>query len=86
MFAGTVDGLGATRLGAANIGVRPTVDGKEPLLEVHMLDFDDSIYGALLTVTLHWKIREERRFPSLETMKVEIERDIDKTRAFFASR
>ena len=83
VFAATVDGLGPRRIGAANIGVRPTVDGKEPLLEVHLLDFDESIYGALLTVTLHWKIREERRFPSLEAMRVEIERDIEKTRAFF---
>ena len=86
VFAVTVDGVGATRHGAANIGVRPTVDGKEPLLEVHLLDFAQTIYGALLTVTLHWKIREERRFPSLQAMKVEIDRDIEKTRAFFASR
>ena len=86
VFAVTVDGLGPRRIGAANIGVRPTVEGKEPLLEVHLLDFDESIYGALLTVTLHWKIREERRFPSLEAMRVEIERDIEKTRAFFEDR
>ena len=86
VFAVTVEGAGAVRRGAANIGVRPTVDGKEPLLEVHLLDFAETIYGALLTVTLHWKIREERRFPSLQAMKVEIDRDIEKTRAFFASR
>ena len=84
VFAVTVDGLGATRQGAANIGVRPTVDGKEPLLEVHILDFDENIYGRLLTVTLQWKIREERRFPTLQAMKQEIDRDIEKTRAFFA--
>ena len=84
VFAVTVDGLGATRQGAANIGVRPTVDGNEPLLEVHILDFDENIYGRLLTVTLQWKIREERRFPTLQAMKQEIDRDIEKTRAFFA--
>ena len=84
VFAVTVDGLGATRQGAANIGVRPTVDGREPLLEVHILDFDENIYGHLLTVTLQWKIRAERRFPSLQAMKKEIECDIEKTRAFFA--
>ena len=43
VFAVTVDGVGATRHGAANIGVRPTVDGKEPLLEVHLLDFAQTI-------------------------------------------
>ena len=84
IFAVTVDGLGPTRQGAASIGVRPTVDGKEPLLEVHLFDFDEDIYGRLLTVTLRWKIREERRFPSLQAMKEEIERDIEKTRAFFS--
>lgn len=84
VFAVTVDGLGPTRLGAANIGVRPTVGGKEPLLEVHVLDFDEVVYGRLLTVTLRRKIREERWFPSMEALRVEIERDIEKTRAFFA--
>ena len=91
VFAVTVDGLGATRQGAANIGVRPTVAESakgaplvEPLLEVHILDFDEFIYGRLLTVTLQWKIRDERRFPSLPAMKEEIDRDIEKTRAFFA--
>ena len=84
VFAVTVDGLGATRQGAANIGVRPTVGGKEPLLEVHILDFDQSIYGRLLTVTFHKRIREERKYPSLETMKAQIERDIADTRDWFA--
>ena len=84
IFAATVDGLGATRQGAASIGVRPTVGGKESLLEVHILDFDENIYGRLLTVTLQWKIRAERRFPSLQAMQQEIERDIERTRSFFA--
>ena len=89
VFAVTVDGLGPTRHGAANIGTRPTVTdpatGGEPLLEVHLLDFDEQIYGRLLKVTLRWKIRDERRFSSLAAMKAEIDRDIDKTRAFFAA-
>ena len=85
VFAATVDGLGPTRHGAVNVGLRPTVSGKEPLLEVHLLDFDERIYGRLLTVALRWKIREERRFPSLDAMKAEIDRDIEKTRAFFAA-
>ena len=84
VFAVTVDGLGPTRRGAANIGVRPTVGGREPLLEVHILDFDEEVYGRLLTVTLRQKIREERWFPSLDALRIEIESDIEKTRAFFA--
>ena len=86
VFAATVDGLGPTRLGAASIGVRPTVDGREPLLEVHVLDFDEECYGRLLTVTMRRRIRSERWFPSLQAMKAEIERDIEETRAYFAGR
>lgn len=85
VFAVAVDGLGPTRHGAANIGIRPTVGGKEPLLEVHILDFDEDVYGRLLTVTLRRKIREERWFPSLDALRVEIDQDIEQTRAFFAT-
>ncbi len=84
VFAVTVDGLGAKRMGAANLGVRPTVGGKEPLLEVHVLDFDEDIYGRLLTVTLHHKIRDERRFPSLDALRIEMERDIRRIREYFS--
>ena len=85
IFAVTVDGLGETLAGAASLGVRPTVhESAEPLLEVHILDFDRSIYGRLLTVTFHRRIREERKYPSLETMKAQIERDIADTRDWFA--
>ena len=84
VFAVTVTGLGEERPGVANIGVRPTVDGKEPLLEVHIFDFDEDIYGALLTVTVHRKIRDEVKFESLDALKEQIGRDIVATRRWFA--
>ena len=93
VFAVSVDGLGPTRHGAANIGFRPTVAaanaadaaaGGQPLLEVHILDFRGDAYGRLLTVTPQRKLRDERWFPSLATMRAEIARDIAKTRAHFA--
>ena len=94
VFAVTVDGLGRTRQGVANVGLRPTVTdpkrrgtakraGEEPLLEVHILDFDGDAYGRLLTVTPLRKLRDERWFPSLDAMKVELGRDIAKTVDFF---
>ena len=83
VFAVTVTGLGDERPGVANIGVRPTVDGKEPLLEVHIFDFDEDIYGALLTVTVHRKIRDEVKFESLDALKEQIGRDIGATRRWF---
>ena len=96
VFAVTVDGLGPTRHGAANIGVRPAVAAlkngtgaatgnvEQPLLEVHILDFAGDAYGRLLTVTPRRKLRDERWFPSLAAMREEIARDIAKTRAHFA--
>ncbi|MEJ2130633.1 MAG: bifunctional riboflavin kinase/FAD synthetase [Gammaproteobacteria bacterium] len=79
-----VDGVGpAPRRGIANIGVRPTVDGREPLLEVHIFDFDEDIYGRLLKVTFRHKIRDERQFESLEALKAQITRDISAAREWF---
>lgn len=83
VFAVCVDGLGERRYGVSNIGIRPTVDGREPLLEVHIFDFSEDIYGALLEVTVMRKIRDERKFPSLDALKAEIERDIRQARLFF---
>ncbi len=83
VFAVTVTGLGRERPGVANIGVRPTVDGKEPLLEVHIFDFDEDIYGALLTVTVHRKIRDEVKFESLDALTAQIGKDIAETRRWF---
>jgi len=84
VFAVTVRGLDRTYEGVANVGVRPTVDGKEPLLEVHIFDFVKEIYGTLLTVEFKHKIRDERTFDGLEALKAQINRDIASTREWFA--
>jgi len=86
VFAVTVIGLDRQYEGIANIGVRPTVDGKEPLLEVHIFDFDEDIYGRLLTVTFLKKVRDERTFDGLDSLKTQIEQDISETREWFARR
>jgi riboflavin kinase/FMN adenylyltransferase len=79
-----VRGLDHEYLGIANIGVRPTVDGKEPLLEVHLFDFDGDIYGHLLTVEFVRKVRDEQVFSGLEALKAQIEQDIRTARGWFA--
>lgn len=85
VFAVTVtDGLDKTYTGVANVGVRPTVDGKEPLLEVHLFDFAEDIYGTLLTVEFKQKIRDEQTFDGLDALKAQIARDIAHTREYFA--
>lgn len=81
VFAVEVEGLADGPLpGVANIGVRPTVDGKAPLLEVHLLDWTGDAYGALLTVRFRARIREERRFESLDALREQIARDVERAR------
>ena len=69
--------------GAANIGVRPTVNQPKPALrfEVHLLDFNQQIYGEELEIVFAEKIRDERRFNSLDELKSQIRRDLDRARA-----
>ncbi|RYY03484.1 MAG: bifunctional riboflavin kinase/FAD synthetase [Gammaproteobacteria bacterium] len=70
--------------GVANIGVRPTVNGlKKPLLEVHLFNFSRSIYGAVIDVVFHHKLREEKKFNSLDELKAQLQTDIDDAKAFF---
>ncbi len=75
---------GEPRHGAANVGTRPTVDGTRSLLEVHILDFEGSLYGSHVRVDFLHKIRDEERFPSLDILKEYIQKDIAQARAYFA--
>jgi riboflavin kinase/FMN adenylyltransferase len=87
VFAVTVSGLGEQPLpGAASIGVRPTLaDGLKPVLEVHLLDFDRSIYGAHVTVNFLHKLRNEEKYASLDALKAQIVRDVAAVRTYFES-
>lgn len=69
--------------GAASIGTRPTVGGTRTLLEVHLLDFNEDIYGAYVSVNFLHKLRDEKRFGSLEELAGWIRKDVDDTRMFF---
>ena len=73
VFAVRVYGLGTEPFkGVANVGTRPTVDGSECVLEVHLFDFDADIYGRYLDVEFCSKLREERKFASFEALKRQI--------------
>lgn len=72
--------------GVASLGTRPTVDGKQVLLEVYLLDFDRDIYGKHLQVSFLQKLRDEEKFDSLEALKDKIAEDVQQTRDFFANR
>ena len=87
VYSVSVDGLEEGALpGIANIGIRPTVGGKEPLLEVHLFDYSREIYGHLISVRFHQKIRNEKQFSSIDELKNQIEKDIEHSRDWFRSR
>ena len=71
--------------GVANIGKRPTVDGINIQLEVHLFDFAEDIYGRHVCVNFQHKIREERKFDSLDALQSQIHKDCDKAKEFFNS-
>lgn len=62
--------------GIANWGVRPTFEGIKQKLEVHIFDFNRDIYGKLLKIEFCIKIRDEKKFCSIDALKKQIEEDI----------
>ena len=62
--------------GIANFGVRPTIDGKKLLLEAHIFEFNQEIYGKDLTVEFLTFIREEKKFEDFSSLTKQIQKDI----------
>ena len=73
VYAVYVSVLGRRYIGITNIGTRPTVgNGNECTIETHILDFNEDIYGLDISVEFVSKIRDERKFASLDELKVEL--------------
>jgi riboflavin kinase/FMN adenylyltransferase len=70
--------------GVANLGLRPTVGGTRRALEVHLFDFSADLYGQELEVRFIHHLREEIKFPSLDSLRIQIQRDADSARETFA--
>jgi riboflavin kinase / FMN adenylyltransferase len=87
VFAVTMTGIDNQKIeGVANLGVRPTIDGRNKVvLEVHLFDFDQDLYGRYVTVHFKHKIRAECRFRSVDELKAQIVNDVAKAKAFFAA-
>jgi riboflavin kinase/FMN adenylyltransferase len=66
---------GSERPGIASLGVRPTFDPPQELLEAHLLDFDGDLYGRRIEVGLHAFIREEKKFETLDDLVAEMRED-----------
>ena len=64
----------------SNVGVRPSVGGKELLLETHVIDYSGDLYGRVLSVCLVEKLRDEKRFASIGDLKEQLMRDYNMIR------
>lgn len=85
IYAVRVHGLGRARPGVASAGLRPTIDQSGRwLLEVHLFDFADDVYGRLVQVEFLQKLREEEKFESIEAMTAAIRDDSERARAIHA--
>ncbi|WP_342227455.1 bifunctional riboflavin kinase/FAD synthetase [Rickettsiella endosymbiont of Rhagonycha lignosa] len=87
VFVVHVVGLAATPLpGVANCGKRPTVNGLKNLLEVHLLDFNQDIYGRFIEIEFLNIIREEKKFDSLDSLKQQINKDVIVAKNYFVDK
>ena len=71
--------------GIANIGKRPTVNDRGILLEVNIFDFNEDIYGKKLFISLIHFIREEKKFDGIESLKLQIIKDVEISKSFLKS-
>ncbi len=87
VFVVEVGGLSERWLPAvANIGTRPTVNPDAraaPLLETHLLNFSDNVYGKVISVVFRKKLRDEQQFASLDALKQKLRGDIDAAQRYF---
>jgi len=85
IFAVELAGVGdLPRRGVASLGVRPTVRQQgQPVLEVHLFDFDEPLYGRHVRADFLHKFRDEEKYADLATLTRQIALDVESARAFF---
>lgn len=88
IFAVEVCGINGSPLqGVASLGTRPTVkENGRPTLEAFIFDFRGELYGRRLRVDFLKKLRDEEKYPDLNALIAQINKDVDNARSFFASR
>ncbi len=71
-----INGSDVVYKGMMNIGLRPTIEGKEITIEVHLFDFNEDIYDRAITINLIDYIRSEVKFDGLHSLKIQLESDL----------
>lgn len=86
IFAVRVQGLpGGAKDAVASVGTRPTFAGTKPLLEVHLFDFDDEIYGEYIHVDFIARLRSEIKYDDVSELVAQMHRDADNARSVLAA-
>ena len=75
VYRSSVEINGTLYRAMSNVGIRPSVGGKELLLETHVIGFSGDLYGRRLRITLGEKLRNEKRFSSISDLKEQLQRD-----------
>ena len=86
IYATWVHGVGdRPHASVSSFGTRPTVDGVEPLLEAHLFDFDDDLYGRRIEVEFVAKLRDELKFSDLPSLTAQMHRDAGQAREILSN-
>jgi riboflavin kinase/FMN adenylyltransferase len=80
VYACMAEVAGQKERAVVNVGVRPTFGEATLAVEAYLLDFSGNIYGQTMTITFVSRIREERRFPSVEALRAQIQADAEEAR------
>ena len=79
----TIDGI--VYHGITNVGCKPTIEGENPVgIETHILDFKQDVYDKVIIVTFIKRIREERKFPNLESLLEQMRLDVSEAQYYFS--
>ena len=85
VFVVEADGTFGTRRGVASFGFNPTVsNNRSQKLEVHLFDFNGDLYGQRIFVRFLHKLRDEKKFESIEALKTQILQDMEDARVWEA--
>ena len=69
--------------GVVNLGIRPTFNGRNIMLEVHLFNFSDEIYGKYVRVNFLHKLRDEQNFSDMKQLINQINEDCRQAHAYF---
>lgn len=77
VYRSSVEVDGVRYRAMSNLGVRPSVDGSVLRLETHIIGYEGDLYGRKLTIRLEEKLRDERKFESLDALREQLKKDYE---------